>query len=85
MPKDHLVQLRAVFQKRKEAGLKLKPSKCEYFKKSLTYLGHKILEKSIKTDDSKIKVMREWPAPKTVTKVRSFLGFTNYYQYFIYK
>ena len=28
-PKDHLVQLRAVFQKLKEVGLKLKPSKCK--------------------------------------------------------
>ena len=43
-PKDHLVQLRAVFQKLKEVGLKLKTSKCEYFNKSLTYLRHKILE-----------------------------------------
>ena len=42
---EHLIQLRAVFLKLKEAGLKLKPSRCEFFKKSLTYLGHKILEK----------------------------------------
>ena len=57
MPKDHLVQLRAVFEKLKEAGLKLKPSKCEFFTKSLTYLGHRISEGGIETDDSKIKVI----------------------------
>ena len=62
----------------------MKPGKCEYFKTSLTYLGHKISEKGIETDDSKIKVIQEWPTPKTVIKVRSFLGFTNYCQ-FIYK
>ena len=85
MPKDHLVQLRAVFQKLKEAGLKFKPSKCEFFKKSLTYLVHRISEGGIKTDDSKIKITCEWPTPKTVTEARSFLGFTNYYHQFIYK
>ena len=83
--KDYLVLLRTVFQKLKEAGLKLKPRKCEFFKKSLTYLGHKILERGIKTDYRKIKVIWERPTPKTVTEVRRFLGFTNYYQQFIYK
>ena len=43
------------------------------------HLGHKILERGIETDDSKIKVIQEWPTPKTVTEVRKFLGFTNYY------
>ena len=52
-PKDHLVWLRAIFWKLEEAGLKLKPSKCEFFKKSLTYLGHKISEKGIETDNHK--------------------------------
>ena len=47
MPKDYLVQLRAVFEKLKEAGLKLKPSKAEYFKKSLKYLEHRIPEGGI--------------------------------------
>ena len=71
-PKQHLTQLRAVIQKLKEAGLKLKPSKCEFFTKSFTYLGHKILEKGIKTNDCKVKVIWEWPTPKTVTGVKSF-------------
>ena len=56
-----------------------------FFKKSLTYLGHRISEGGIETDDSKIKVICNWPTPKTVPEVRSFLGFTNYYCQFIYK
>ena len=73
-PQDHLVWLRAVFEKLKEAGLKFKTSKCEFLKKSLTYVGHKILEWGIETDDSNIKVTHKWPNSKTVTEVRSFLG-----------
>ena len=38
-PKEHLHQLKLVFQKISEAGLKLKPSKCEFFKTRLEYLG----------------------------------------------
>ena len=56
-----------------------------FFKKSLTYLGHRILEGSLETDDSKIKVIWEWPVSKRVTDVRGFLGFTNYYHWFICK
>ena len=52
MPKEHLVQLRAIFQKLKEAGLKLKPSKCKLLKELLMYFRQKISERGIKTDDS---------------------------------
>ena len=39
-PEEHLIRLSAVFEKLKKAELKLKPSKCEFFKQELTYLGH---------------------------------------------
>ena len=59
MPKDHVVQLRAVFQKLQEARLKLKPSKSECVMKLLIYLGHKLSKRGIETDNSKIKVIQE--------------------------
>ena len=83
--KVHLSWLRAISKKLKKAGLKLKPSKCEFLKKHLTYFGHRILEEGIETDVSKIKIIWEWPVPKTVSRFRSFLGFTNYYGSFIGK
>ena len=70
--KEHLTQLRTLFQKLKEQRLKLMLSKVKFFKKSLTYLGHKILEKEIEADDHKIKVIWYWSTSKTVTEVRSF-------------
>ena len=39
-PKDHIVRLEAVFKKLATAGLKLKPSKCFFFKEEIDYLGH---------------------------------------------
>ena len=68
-----------MFEKLLKAGLKLKPSKCEFFKDQISYLGHVVSAKGIATDPKKIEAVRNWPVPKTVTQVRSFLGFTNYY------
>ena len=84
-PKEHLQRLRAVFEKLSEAGLKLKPSKCKFFKESLNYLGYRVSKNGIKTDPKKIEAIVNWPTPRTVTEVRSFLGFTNYYRRFIEK
>ena len=82
---SHLERLKAVFQKLEEAGLKLKPSKCELFQRQLAYLGHVISAKGVATDESKIEAIKNWPTPTMVTDVQSFLGFMGYYHRFIPK
>ena len=77
--KDPASHLKAVFQKLEEAGLKLKPSKCELFWRQLAYLGHVISAKGVATDEGKIEAIRNWPTPTTVMEVQSFLGFMGYY------
>ena len=72
-----------MFQKLREAGLKLQPSKCQLFKTSLLYLGHIVSEDGIRTDPRKVEAVHQWPVPVTVTDVRSFLGLTNYYRRFL--
>ena len=80
---DHLKHLRQVFDKFREANLKLKPKKCAFAKDKIKYLGHIVSSDGIATDPDKIKVVREYPKPKTVSEVRSFLGFTGYYRRYI--
>ena len=80
---EHLERLGGVFQKLREAGLKLKPSKCEFFKDRIAYLGHIVSKAGIEIDPKKIQDIKDWPWPETVTDVRQFLGFTNYYRKFI--
>ena len=70
-PEEHLIRLRGVFQKMREAGLKLKPSKCEFFKDRIAYLGHIVSKAGIETDPKKISDIREWPQPKTVTECKA--------------
>ena len=83
-PEEHLECLEAVFQKIGKAGLKLKPSKCKFFKFEITYLGHIVSNKGIATDPKKIRAIQLWPRPATVTEVRKFTGLTNYYRKFIH-
>ena len=80
---DHLERLERVLSKLKEHGLKLKPSKCEFCKTSVTYLGHVVSQSGVKTDPDKIRALASWPEPKNIKELRSFLGFTGYYRRFI--
>ena len=72
-----------MFDKLAKAGLKLKPSKCEFFKSKITSLGHIVSAAGIEMDPKKIEAVKNWILPRTMTDVRSFLGFTNHYCSFI--
>ena len=76
---EHVFRFRAVFEKLKQGGLKLKPSKWEIFRQELTYLGHVVSKDGIQTDPKKVEAILKWPAPTNVMEVKSSLGFTNYY------
>ena len=80
---EHLERLDAVFSRLKQHSLKLKPSKCEFLRSEVTYLGHVVSEVGIRTDPEKTKPVKNWPVPKNVKEVRAYLGFTGYYRRFI--
>ena len=83
-PEEHLQRFEVVFEKISEAGLKLKPNKCEFFKSEITYLGHVVSNRGIATDPKKIRAIQQWPRPTTVTEVHKFTGLTNYYRKFVH-
>jgi hypothetical protein len=80
---EELQRLELVFQRIRDAKLKLKPKKCSLFQKEVLFLGHIVNEEGIATDESKIEAVKNWPIPKTVSECRSFLGFCSYYRKFI--
>ena len=84
-PEEHLKRLAAVFEKLRQAKLKLKPSKCNFFKTEISFLGHIVSKEGIATDPSKVQLqaVRNWPKPQTLIDVRSFLGFMGDYREFI--
>ena len=74
-----------VLQQLQENDLYLKPTKCEFKKTKIKYLGMVITEGKISMDSVKLKGIWDWPVPTTVKEVQSFLGFGNFYRKFINK
>ncbi|KAL2085064.1 hypothetical protein ACEWY4_020582 [Coilia grayii] len=64
-------------------GLKAKLSKCKFFQREVSYLGHVVSADGVSTDPSKIKVVKEWRHPGHFAELRSFLGFASYYRRFV--
>ena len=80
---DCLRRLENVFKRLMEANLKLKPSKCIFFQKSVQFLGHIVSEEGVHTCADKIQAVRDWPTPTNAKQVRSFLGLASYYRKFV--
>ena len=80
---QHLERLRCLFTALRRANLKLKPSKCELLRTKVSFLGHVVSDQGIATDPDKIRAVVEWPVPRSVTEVRSFLGLCSYYRRFV--
>jgi len=80
---EHLHNLKEVCVRLKSAGLKLHPSKCKLFQKEVSFLGHRISEDGVSTDDDKTNAVKNWPVPKNVKEVRSFIGLCSYYRRFV--
>jgi RNase H-like domain found in reverse transcriptase/Reverse transcriptase (RNA-dependent DNA polymerase)/Integrase zinc binding domain/Chromo (CHRromatin Organisation MOdifier) domain/gag-polyprotein putative aspartyl protease len=80
---DHLRHLTQVLKLLKENKLFAKKSKCEFFTNEISFLGHIITDKGISMEPAKIKAIIEWPTPKDISDVRSFLGLAGYYRRFV--
>ena len=83
--KTHLEHLEVVFQRLREADLKLKASKCNFFKKHIQYLGHLVSGEGIEPLPEKLEAVRKMPPPTTPKEVRQFLGLVGYYRKFVPK
>jgi hypothetical protein len=73
-----------VLEKLREHDLFLKAKKCKFCQTRIEYLGMIIEEGKISMDAVKLGGIRDWPVPTTLKQTRSFLGFGNFYQKFIF-
>lgn len=80
---DHMFRLRAVARCLKEANLTINVRKSKFCMREIKYLGHIVGRGCIKPDPNKVNAITEYPIPRTVRQVRSFLGMCGWYHRYI--
>ncbi|KAL0539621.1 hypothetical protein IC582_023837 [Cucumis melo] len=80
---EHEEHLRIVLETFRANKLYAKFSKCEFWLKQVSFLGHVVSKDGIFVDPTKIEAVTSWPRPSTFSEVHSFLGLTGYYRRFM--
>ena len=82
-PTLHTTHVHEVFRRLRANNLYAKLEKCDFNVDSTNFLGFIISPDGLRMDDTKIQVIRDWPTPRKVKDIQSFLGFANFYRRFI--
>uniref|UniRef100_A0A5S6R1V4 RNA-directed DNA polymerase n=1 Tax=Trichuris muris TaxID=70415 RepID=A0A5S6R1V4_TRIMR len=80
---EHLQRLAQVLLRFRRAGLKISPSKCQFLRQEVTYLGHSLSTAGIRPDPRLTERIRDYPTPTCLHELQSFLGLASYYRRFI--
>ena len=80
---EHEQHLKIVLQTLREKKLYAKVSKCDFWLKEASFLGHIVSAEGIRVDPTKIEAVVNWKPPRNVTEVRIFLCLTSYYRRFV--
>src|SRR6267154_1965864 len=81
---DHREHIREVLRRLRLHGLYAKPEKCQFHSDSVEYLGYLLSPQGLTMSPDKIQTVCDWPEPRKVKDIQSFLGFANFYRRFIY-
>jgi len=81
--KEHDQHCRMVFDRLRQGRLFANIEKCEFDRSNVEHLGYIIGADGIKMNPKKLSTIINWPLPRSVKEVQSFLGFANFYQRFI--
>jgi hypothetical protein len=80
---EHVTHLREVLGRLREQQLFAKPSKCEFGKAEIAFLGHRVSQAGVKMEPTKVQAVVDWPQPLDVSQLRSFMGLANYFRKFV--
>jgi len=76
---EHAEHLTIVLGILREKQLFAKLSKCDFWMREVQFMGHVISAQGIIVDPAKVEVVVQWECPKSVTKIRSFMGLAGYF------
>ena len=82
---EHLELVRKVLTTLAMHGIKVKVSKCEFFKQKVTFLGHEISKDGIQKSPEFIEKVKNYPKPTNKTQLRQFLGIAGFQRKFIHQ
>ncbi|MCO5610779.1 hypothetical protein L7F22_065020 [Adiantum nelumboides] len=82
---EHKEHLKVIFQALRDNKLYVNQKKSEFFLQEIQYLGHIISKNGIRMDPAKLEVIKDWPNPRNLHEIRSFIGMCAYYRRFIEK
>ncbi|XP_038882392.1 uncharacterized mitochondrial protein AtMg00860-like [Benincasa hispida] len=80
---EHEEHLQKVLETLRANKLYAKFSKCEFWLKQVSFLGHVVSKEGVSVDPAKVEAVTGWACPTTVSEVPSFLGLTGYYRRFV--
>ena len=83
MYEDHLYHLNIVFKKFQKASLKIKLSKCQFFKSHLHYLDHRISADGLEPLPEKLKAIKNIAPARNTDETCHILGLLGYYRSFV--
>ena len=79
----HREKVHKILQKLRQHDLYLKPEKCQFEQKKVEFLGVILEKETVQMDPTKTKGIADWKTPQNLKDVRTFLGFTGFYRYFV--
>lgn len=77
---QHLSDLLEVFQRFRDAGLKLNPRKCTFARSSIVFLGHHTAKDGIRPPPGRVEVLVSYPSPRNIKQLRRALGMFNWFK-----
>lgn len=80
---EHAIHVAKALEVLRKNQLYVNPEKCEWGMDKVSFLGHVVSASGIAVDASKIDTIQQWPVPKSVTELRSFLGLAGYYRAYV--
>jgi transposase InsO family protein len=81
--KEHKEHVRTILTLLQQHSLLVDPDKCNWHQEEVEFLGCIVGKNGVKMSPDKIQVVKDWPTPKTVKEIQSFLGFVNFNRQFI--
>jgi len=80
---DHKKHVKEVLKRLRENRLYTSSTKCVFHQDRIKFLGFVLGVDGLRIDESKTQTIQNWPTPRRVKDVQSFLGFVNFYRRFI--